>query len=412
MGNSAELPGLDRSVHCPLAPRRSVAADAAVRDNQRGREPSVSQSASVVIVGGGIIGCAIAAELVQRGWRSVRVLERATVGGQAAIAYAGLLALPGSGSTDDPLSELGAASLARFPAVAADLRERTGIDVELRHTGGLVLAMTADEETALRAALPVLRARDAACCWLDQHELRHLEPAVSPLFRGALLLPYEHQVLSPRLVEAYARAAALGGARIEEGVEVTGFERDSDRVVAVRTRTDRIAAEHVIIAAGAWSGALAALLGVPLPLGPLRGQLVRLHAWDTRIRHTLYRGDLYLAVKADGTVAVGSTEELAVYDRRPTLEGVRQLVTFAHETVPALGRAAFLEALAGLRPWSADGLPVLGRLPGYENVWIASGHARHGVLLSPITAFLMAELLEGKQPAHSLAPFDPGRFVR
>jgi glycine oxidase len=91
---------------------------------------------------------------------------------------------------------------------------------------------------------------------------------------------------------------------------------------------------------------------------------------------------------------------------------VRQLVTFAHETVPTLGRAAFLEALAGLRPWSADGLPVLGRLPGYENVWVASGHARHGVLLSPITAFLMVELLEGKQPALSLAPFDPARFAR
>jgi len=372
----------------------------------------MAERASVVIVGGGITGCAIAAELVRRGWRGVRVLERSTVGGQASIAYAGLLGIPGSGATSDPLSELGAASLARFPAVAADLRERTGIDVELRHTGALLLAFTADEEAALRAALPILRARDAACCWLDQHELRQLEPAVSPLFRGALLLPFEHQVLSPRLVEAFARAAALGGARIEEGVEVTGFERDGDRVVAVRTRTDRIEAERVVVAAGAWSGALAAELGVPLPLGPLRGQLVLLHAWDARVRHTLYRGELYLAVKADGTVAVGSTEELAVYDRRPTLEGVRQLVTFAHETVPALGRSVFREALAGLRPWSADGLPVLGRLPGYENAWIASGHARHGILLSPITAEIVADLLEGKAPVLDLAPFDPARFAR
>jgi len=370
------------------------------------------ERASVVIVGGGIVGCAIAAELVRRGWRDVLVLERATVGGQASIAYAGLLGIPGSGAAGDPLSELGAASLARFPAVAADLRERTGIDVELRHTGALLLALTADEEALLRAALPVLRARDAACCWLDQHELRQLEPAVSPLFRGALLLPYEHQVLAPRLVEAFARAAALGGARIAEGVEVVDFEREGARVHAVRTRTERVAVAHVVIAAGAWSGALAAQLGVPLPLGPLRGQLVRLHAWDARLRHTLYRGELYLAVKADGTVAVGSTEELAVYDRRPTLAGVQQLVTFAHETVPTLDRAVFREALAGLRPWSADGLPVLGRLPGTDNVWIASGHARHGILLSPITAEAVADLLEEKVPSLSLGPFDPARFVR
>ncbi|MCX7623607.1 MAG: glycine oxidase ThiO [Thermomicrobium sp.] len=370
------------------------------------------ERASVVIVGGGIVGCALAAEFVRRGWREVRVLERATVGGQASIAYAGLLAVPGSGALDDPLSELGTASLARFPAVAADLRERTGIDVELRRTGALLLAFTADEETALRAALPVFRARDAACCWLDRDELRQLEPAVSPLFRGALLLPYEHQVLAPRLVEAFARAAALGGARIDEGVEVIGFERAGARVRAVVTRSERIAADQVVVAAGAWSGALAAQLGLPLPLGPLRGQLVRLHSWDARVRHTLYRGDLYLAVKADGTVAVGSTEELAVYDRRPTLEGVRQLVTFAHETVPALGQAVFREALAGLRPWSADGLPVLGRLPGYDNVWIASGHARNGVLLSPITAEVLADLLEGKTPTLDLTPFDPARFAR
>uniref|UniRef100_A0A7C5RVR0 Glycine oxidase ThiO n=1 Tax=Thermomicrobium roseum TaxID=500 RepID=A0A7C5RVR0_THERO len=372
---------------------------------------AVPELASVVIVGGGIIGCALAAELVRRGWRDVRVLERVTIGGQASIAYAGLLSIPGSGATSDPLSELGAASLARFPAVVADLRERTGIDVEFRHTGALLLALTLDEEEALRAALPVLRTRDAACCWLDHHELRQLEPAVSPLFRGALLLPFEHQVLSPRLVEAFARAAALGGARIDEGVEVVGFERSGERLTAVQTRTGYLTADQVVITAGAWSGQLTAQLGVPLPVGPLRGQLVRLHAWDARVRHTLYRGDLYLAVKADGTVAVGSTEELAVYDRRPTLAGVQQLTTFAQETVPALNRAVFLEALAGLRPWSADGLPILGRLPHYQNVWIATGHARNGVLLSVVTAELMADLLEGKASALPLEPFDPSRFL-
>lgn len=365
---------------------------------------------SVVVIGGGIIGCAIAAELVRRGWRSVHILERDTIGGQARVAWAGLLGIPGSGSAQDPLSELGAASLARFPAVAEELRARTGIDVELRQTGALLLALTADEEAQLRALLPVLRARDEACCWLDQYELRALEPSVSPLFRGALLLPYEMQVLSPRLVEAFARAAALGGAQISEGTEVVHLEPQGSRVITARTRTELIAAHQVILATGAWTNFLSAQLGISLPIGPLRGQLLRLRTWETRLRHSLYRGDFYIAGKADGTLAIGSTEELAVYDRRPTLEGIWYLTTMARETLPSLGQTIFLEALAGLRPWTADGLPILGQLPGYENVWIAAGHARHGVLLSPITADIMADLLEGTEPRFPLEPFAPDRW--
>ncbi|MBX6752827.1 MAG: glycine oxidase ThiO [Thermorudis peleae] len=369
--------------------------------------------ATVAVIGGGITGLAIAFQLLTRGVHDVVVLERGQIGGQAMIAYAGLLSIPGTGRLDDPLSSLGMASLARFPDLVADLRERSGVDPELRPTGALYLAMTADEEAALRAWLPTLQAYDARCRWVDQYELRELEPAVSPLFRGAVLAPFEWQVLSPRLVQAYARALVLGGGRILEGTEVTGVEAHGDQVVGIDTSAGRIAVERVVLAAGAWCGVLGPrLFGVDVPVGPLRGQLLRFEARELRLRHSLYRGELYIAQKADGTVAIGSTEEAATFDRRPTGAGVRSLATFATDTVPALEHAVFLEALAGLRPLASDGLPLLGQLPGWRNVWIAAGHARNGVLLSTITGVVMAECILGATPTVDLHPFDPARLVR
>ncbi|MCM8748477.1 glycine oxidase ThiO [Thermomicrobiaceae bacterium CFH 74404] len=372
----------------------------------------MQESAEIAIIGGGIIGCAVAYQLAARGHWGVTVLERDRVGGQAMVAFAGLLSGAPPGRHGDPFGALAAASLERFPRVAADLRERTGIDPELRHTGALYLALTADEEAALRLPPDTLRQYHPECRWLEARELRELEPEVSPLLRGALYAPWEWQVLSPRLVQAYARAAALAGARIRETVEVRGVERDGDRVTALLTSDGRLAVGQVVLAAGAWSGHLGRLFGLSLPVGPLRGQIVRLAAWGPAVRHSLYRGELYIGAKADGTVAVGSTEELASFDRRPTGAGVALLSRFAVETVPALGQATFLDAWAGLRPLSEDGLPLIGRAPGLANVLVATGHARNGVLLSPVTAEAVADLLEGRRPAVDLAPFDPARFAR
>jgi glycine oxidase len=371
----------------------------------------MQERAEIAIIGGGIIGCAVAYQLVARGYRDVTLLERERVGGQAAIAFAGLLSGSPPKQRGDPFSLLAAASLERFPNVAADLSERTGIDCELRHTGALYLALTADEEAALRLPPSELEALHPECRWLDTRELRELEPEVSPLFRGALFVPWEWQVLSPRLVQAYARAAALAGVRIRETVEVRGVEREGDRVNALVTSDGRLAVGRVVLAAGAWSGQLGRWFGLSLPVGPLRGQIIRLTAWGATVRYSLYRGERYIGAKADGTVAVGSTEELASFDRRATGAGVALLTRFAVETVPALGQATFLDAWAGLRPLSEDGLPLIGWAPGLANVVVATGHARHGVLLSPITAEVIADLLEGRRPVVDLGPFDPARFT-
>ncbi len=370
------------------------------------------ERADVVIVGGGIIGSAIAYELTRRCGRSVAVLERDRVGGQASIAFAGILAVPAEYGAPEPLRDLAQASIAIYPEVVDDLRARTGLDPQLRHTGALHLAVDEAEEAAARAALPGLQARDPACRWLDAAALREAEPAVGPGFRGALFAPGEWHVLSPLLVRAYARAAALAGAHIVEATEVRDFVVERGRVTALATTNGRVEAGTIVLAVGAWSGALGQRLGLDLPVGPLRGQIIRLAAWTSPVRHILYRGDSYIVGKADGTIAVGATEEEVSFDRRATGAGIAYLAAFATETVPALGEATFLDAWAGLRPLPADGLPLIGPAPGLENVVVATGHARNGVLWSPITARIVADLLAGTPPALTIAPFDPARFAR
>ncbi|WP_040666839.1 NAD(P)/FAD-dependent oxidoreductase, partial [Nitrolancea hollandica] len=181
------------------------------------------ESADIVIVGGGIIGCSIAYHLAARGGRSVVLLERDRIGGQALIAWSGLLALPPEEGTPPPLRDLAAASLAIYPDVVEDLIERTGIDPELRRSGALHLAATDQEEAVVRTELAALQNWDDRYRWVETNELSELEPALAGHFRGAMFAPGECNILSPRLVRAYAHAAAQAGVRIREVMEVRDF---------------------------------------------------------------------------------------------------------------------------------------------------------------------------------------------
>lgn len=370
------------------------------------------ESADIAIVGGGIIGCAIAYHLAVRGGRSVVLLERDRIGGQALIAWSGLLALPPEEGTPAPLRDLAAASLAIYPDVVDDLLGRTGIDPELRRSGALHLAVTDHDEAVLRAELAALRRWDDRYRWVEQNELRDLEPELAGHFRGAMLAPGECNILSPRLVRAYAHAAAEAGVRIREVTEVREFKVEGGRLTGLVTTTGEINAGVVILAVGAWSGSLGRRLGLTLPVGPLRGQIIRLSTWNVPVRHTLYHGVSYITGKSDGMIAIGSTEEEASFDRRVTNAGLSFLTRFAIDTVPVLADATFLDAWAGLRPLPVDGLPLIGWAPGLGNVVVATGHARNGVLWSAITGRIVADLLDGIEPPLDVSPFNPARFAQ
>ena len=187
---------------------------------------------------------------------------------------------------------------------------------------------------------------------------------------------------------------------------------DGERVVGVRTAAGELRAGQVVLAAGAWTGQLGAWVGAALPTRPVRGQMLAIEATEPPygLRHIINGAGGYLVPRADGTVAVGATVDEAGFDLRVTPEGLVWLTGLLHALAPALGGARLVETWAGLRPGSGDDRPLLGRVPGYEGLWVATGHFRGGILWAPVTGEIMASSIRAGQPDPALAPFDPARF--
>lgn len=334
--------------------------------------------ARVVIVGGGVIGCAVAERLSRDRRHRVLLLERDTLGAHASGAAAGLLS---PYSEADRLDlELGVRSLAMFPETVARV-ERSGMLVEYREQESLRPALAAEDEQRLRQG----RGR-----WLDAAQALAEEPALNPGVRGAAFVP-EAQVTPARLVRALARTAADQGAEIREGAPVVALVVRPGCVTAVEAAAGREPADVVVLAAGPWSPLLAAPLGVEVEVRPSRGQLVTLRpATGVLGRPLTWRGS-YLVPKPDGSVVAGSTEEDAGFDPRPTAEGVARLLAFAMLAVPALGAAQLERAWAALRPATSGGVPLIGPASDIPNLMLATGHGRNGILLAPVTAELIAQ---------------------
>jgi glycine oxidase len=366
---------------------------------------ALQRSPDVIVVGGGVIGCAIAYYLACEGVR-VEVVERGEIGGEASGAAAGMLAPLAEVEDDGPFQALCLESLRMFRPLAAALREETGIDVEYLTSGILRVALTDDEARPLR--------HHAACAgclplhWLSADELRVFEPGLSSAIRGGLFSPEEHQVNADRLVRAFARAAEAKGA-VFRRANVVGLMREGGRVAGVRTDGGSIRSGHVVLAAGPWTRRLGASLGVDLPVFPVRGQMLALPSKSTP-RHIVWGSAGYLVPKANGLVFAGATVEKVGFRRRTTVVGLRGLTAMASALTPRLGALSPVDVWSGLRPGSADGLPLLGPLPGWEGVSVASGHYRNGILLSPVTGRLVARAIVDGSVDESAAAFSPNRF--
>ena len=362
----------------------------------------------VIVVGAGVIGACIAYELAKAGAR-VTVCDREAVG-QASRASAGMLAPLSEAEGPGPFLDLGLESLRLHRPLADELRERTGIDVGYRASGLLRVALTDADEVAVRRRRAWHMDAGFAVPWLDTARARDTEPVLSREIRGAAYYEQEHQVSAPLLTEAALRAATDLGATVRMGLNVEGFVASSRTVRGVRVPGETIHADEVVVAAGAWSGAFADL-GAPLPIRAVRGQLVALRTPGRALRHMLYSSAGYLNTKADGLTFVGSTQEEAGFDARSTAAGVATLLQYVARLTPDLTSATFSHVLAGLRPGSPDGLPLIGRVPEWSGISVATGHFRNGVLLAPITAVLITDLLRHGRPRISLAPFDPARLT-
>ena len=357
--------------------------------------------ADVVVVGGGVIGLTCAWELVRRGC-SVTLLEQGELGRESSWAGAGILP-PGGPPSSTPsgpsLTEpaLRAASAARWPLLSAELRDLTGIDNGYRACGGIELRCDgpADE---LDAEMAAWRAEGVAVRPLDLARNPLAEygaaGALSPRVTAAYELPGLAQVRNPRHLKALAAACRLRGVDIREGVPVREILARGDTVWGVRTTEDRLDAGRVVVAAGAWTRALLPQVDV----FPVRGQIVLLSVPRTLFTHVLQVGPRYIVPRPDGRILVGSTEEQVGFDRRTTAAGVAGLIDFAVSLVPALAGAAVERTWAGLRPGTAQPLPFIGPVPGIAGLFVAAGHFRAGLLLSPATGERIAQLVCGEAP--------------
>jgi glycine oxidase len=358
------------------------------------------------VVGGGIIGCSIAWELARRGAR-VDVFDARPLGAGATRASAGMLVPYLEAHGAGPLRDLGVRSVSLYDDFIGRLRSDASADVEYRRCGSLQLAM--DPDTALQFRRHAASG-DAPVEWLDPAAIRRTAPGVSESCAGALLAPSHGYVVVGALVDALAQGASYHGARVHVGRGVSAIDVNDRHVSLGFDDGSTQEFERAILCAGSWTPRLGLDDGAARAIRPVRGQLVRLRWRGQPLQHIIWGPACYLVPWADGTVLVGATMEEVGYDERTTAAGVRDLLDAACDLLPDAWSATFLDARAGLRPASADGLPIVGPSSASGRVVYATGHFRNGIMLAPLTAQLVADyLLEGKHDP-ALDVLSPARF--
>ena len=347
----------------------------------------------MIAIGGGIIGLSLSIELKKRGAR-VLVVERGEPGREASHAAAGMLA-DCTVETQAILQPLATASARMYPEFVHELQDESRIHLDLREEGTVVLPPP--EHIYNRPGFTTESLLPAP--------LAEMEPALADPHRLAIYL--KERSVDPRgLVAAALKAAKHRGVDISSGSPVTNVLITDGRVAGASTDKTSYAAPVVVNCAGAWAGHLPPL---QFPTRPVKGQMLAVAAKGL-LRHVIRAPEVYLVPRSDGRILIGSTLEDAGYDKRTDAAIIQRMHRAAIELVPGLKQARVLEDWAGLRPGTPDDLPILGATstPGY---YAATGHYRDGILLAPITAHLMAEVIMGGKPDCDLAPFSPARFA-
>jgi len=363
----------------------------------------MSQHPDVLILGGGVIGLTVAYYLA-REKVSVQVVDRGDFGQEATWAGAGIIPPGNPACARTPFDRLRALSSEAFPALSQELRERTGIDNGYQRCGGLELLAGSDDPDDQE-----WRGAGIRCEELTEADLVRLEPRLARGFARAFHLPDTAQLRNPRHAKALVAGCAALGVGLRPACPVLGWERDGGRICGVHTPGGRLTAARYLIAAGAWSETLLAEVGWRPGIRPVRGQIALLNAGAPLFRRIVMHGKRYLVPRPDGRVLAGATEEDVGFDKRTTATAIRDLLAFAISLVPGLAEVPLERSWAGLRPGSPDGLPFLGPVPDVENLFVAAGHFRAGIQLSPGTAVLLTELLLGRALSIPLDGFRLGR---
>lgn len=362
-----------------------------------------------VIIGGGVIGLSLAYELSGRGL-SVQVLDQAEVGRGASWAGAGILPPCPTLGAVDPLDQLRSLSHRLHAEWAIDLKNLTGIDTGYKRCGGLYIARSVAESATLSAQRCLWDEHGIqAELWTREDTLKH-EPKLSALLgeksvKAIWYLPDECQLRNPRHLQALAAACRLRGVDLQEHVPVESLEPTSEGGVVAVAQGREYRANQACICSGAWSRLLLDHMDIPTGIMPIRGQMVLYKTPKTLLRHVVNEGHRYLVARDDGRLLAGSCEEEVGFDIATSDSMIRQLRTWAESILPELESATIEKTWAGLRPGTFDGLPYIGPVPNWKQVYVASGHYRAGLHLSCATAVVMADLLQRKPPTIDLTPF-------
>ena len=358
----------------------------------------------VAIIGGGIIGCTIAYELAKRHVDVLLIEKASRVCTEASWAGAGILT--SHASTCEPYPTLCRESLALYPSLAEELKAETDIDIEFLQCGTLSVFFDETEAAGLIGLAERRVNRGFTAEVLSTKQARKLEPTISTAIEGAVLFPEDGHVRNPKMVTALTKGAARLGTKLLLGNPVTGFVRENRKVIGTVVNGETIYADKFVIAAGCWSGSLTALLDFPMSIVPAKGQIVLLESMPPLIQRTIDGLGIYIVPRSDGKILLGATVEFVGYDKAPSVDGVKQMIDAAVAIIPEISHNTFVQTWAGLRPYYKNG-PCLGLLPDYDNVVLASGHYKNGILLAPITGKLIAELLTTGKTSLSLKPFTP-----
>ncbi|MDE3137343.1 MAG: glycine oxidase ThiO [Acidobacteriota bacterium] len=371
-------------------------------------------SNDAVIVGAGVIGCAVACELAREGWK-VRLLDRQKPASEATWAAAGMLAPGPEGPGLEAIVPLGRRSLALFPGFVEGIEAASGMHVGFRRQGALVTFIGTAANHEQGEMLAELARFGMAGEPLTGEEARRREPRLNPEVAAAIWMADEAAVDNRALGRALSVAASRLGVELQAGVEVQSLILEGKRCRGVVAGGERLPAGHVVIAAGCYS---AGIEHVPryAPTSPARGQMVALDAGPELpgVVIRFHRGGHlagYLVPREDGRLIAGSTLENAGFDKSQTPGGLRRILAAAVEMIPGLENAPIIETWSGLRPDTPDHLPILGPTD-IEGLSIATGHHRNGILLAPITARLARQWMLGQPTDLPLEPFLPSRFAR
>jgi glycine oxidase len=307
-----------------------------------------------------------------------------------------------------PLFNVGVDGLETIPKLAAELLE-AGVDPLFRQCGVLKVALTPDEMGILKSDLVWQAELGTGVRWLDSDEVLDIVPEINPRVLGGVLSPTEGHVTGQSFVNSLVHAGSRLGATFLEGMEVIRLETDGRRVTGVTTSKDMYYAEHTIIAAGPWSGMVRRWIPEPIPVRPVKGQrlLLRKRGFLPKVIVHSFMGTSI--PQADGNILVGATRHDDEFDQDVTVDGITTIIQNATTVLPTLRDARFIEARAGVRPGSPDGVPIIGPIPQWSGLSIASGHEGCGVMLSPGTARLVADYISTGDAA-PLEPFSISRF--